>query len=81
MIRILLFTFSVVLAAIGLAWFADRPGSVTVEWLGYQVETSAFVGALAVAAAVVLLLLIWAVLRYVLTRPAAVAAYVRERRR
>ena len=81
MIRILLFTFSVVLAAIGLAWFADRPGSVTVEWLGYQVETSAFVGALAVAAAVVLLLLIWAVLRYVLTRPAAVATYVRERRR
>ena len=47
MIRILLFTFCVIAAAIGLAWFADRPGTVTVEWLGYQVETSAFVGALA----------------------------------
>jgi HemY protein len=81
MIRILLFILCVVVAALGLAWFADRPGTVTVEWLGYQVETSAFVGALAVAAVVVLLILIWAVLRYLLTRPAAVAAYVRERRR
>lgn len=81
MTRILLFTFSVIVAAIGLAWFADRPGSVTVEWLGYQVETSAFVGALAIAAVVVLLILLWAVLRYLFTRPAAVAAYVRERRK
>ncbi len=81
MIRILLFTLGVVAAAIGLAWFADRPGTITVEWLGYQVETSAFVGALAVAALVVLLILIWAVLRYLSTRPAAVAAYLRERRR
>jgi len=81
MIRILLFILGVVAAALGLAWLADRPGTVTVEWLGYQVETSALVGALAVAAVVVLLILIWAVLSYLLTRPAAVAAYVRERRK
>jgi len=81
MIRILLFILGVVAAALGLAWLADRPGTVNVEWLGYQVETSALVGALAVAAVVVLLILIWGVLRYLLTRPAAVAAYVRERRK
>jgi len=81
MIRILLFILGVIAAAIGLAWLADRPGTVTVEWLGYQVEASALVGALAVAGVVVLLILIWAVLRYLFTRPAAVAAYVRERRR
>ncbi|MGH6804607.1 MAG: heme biosynthesis HemY N-terminal domain-containing protein, partial [Methyloceanibacter sp.] len=81
MIRILLFILGVLAAAIGLAWLADRPGTVTVEWLGYQVETSALVAALAVAGIVVLLILIWAVLRYLFTRPAAVAAYVRERRR
>ena len=57
MTRILVFTLCVVAAAVGLAWFADRPGSVTVEWLGYQIETSAFVGALAIAAVVVLLIL------------------------
>ena len=63
------------------AWLADRPGSITVEWLGYQIETSAFVGALAVAALVVLLMLAWALLRYLFTRPAAIAAHMRERRR
>ena len=69
MTRILVFTLCVIAAAAGLAWFADRPGSVTVEWLGYQIETSAFVGALAIAAVVVLLILAWAVLRYLFTRP------------
>ena len=81
MTRILAFTFCVVAAAVGLAWFADRPGSVTVEWLGYQIETSALVGALAIAAVVALLILLWAVLRYLFTRPAAIAAHLRERRR
>jgi HemY protein len=81
MIRILIFTLGVVAAAIGLAWLADRPGTVTVEWLGYQVETSAFVATLAVIGLVVLLMLIWALLRYLLTRPAAAKAYLRERRR
>ncbi|HSD92052.1 MAG TPA: heme biosynthesis HemY N-terminal domain-containing protein [Methyloceanibacter sp.] len=81
MIRILLFTLGVVAAAIGLAWLADRPGTVTVEWLGYQVETSAFVATVTVIAVAVLLMLVWALLRYLWTRPAAVSAYMRERRR
>jgi HemY protein len=81
MIRVLFFILCVVAAALGLAWFADRPGTISVEWLGYQIETSAFVGALALVALVVLLILLWAVLRYILTRPAAIAAYTRERRK
>lgn len=81
MIRILIFTLGVVAAAIGFAWLADRPGTVTVEWLGYQVETSAFVATLAVIALVVALMLLWALLRYLWTRPAATAAYLRERRK
>jgi HemY protein len=81
MTRILLFIVVVVAAALGLAWFADRPGTVTVEWLGYQVETSAFIGALALVAVIAVLILVWAVLRYLLTRPAAFAAYVKERRK
>jgi HemY protein len=81
MIRVLFFILCVVAAALGLAWFADRPGTITVEWLGYQIETSALVGALAIVALVVTLILLWAVLRYLLTRPAAIAAYTRERRK
>jgi HemY protein len=81
MIRILLFTLGVVAAAFALAWFADRPGTVTIQWLGYQIETSAFVATLGVIVLVVLLMLTWALLRYLFTRPAAIAAHVRERRR
>lgn len=81
MVRILLFVLLVLAAALGLAWLAERPGTVTVEWLGYQMETSAFVGTLAVAAVVVMALLVLASVRYLLTRPAAIASYVKERRR
>jgi HemY protein len=81
MIRILLFTLAVVAAAAGLAWLADRPGTITVQWLGYQIEASAFVGVVALGLLVVLLIAVWALLRYLFTRPAAIAAHVRERRR
>jgi HemY protein len=81
MIRILIFTFCIVAAAFGLAWLADRPGTVTMQWLGYQIETSAFVFTLGVIALVALLMLALALLRYLYTRPAAIAAHVRERRR
>jgi HemY protein len=81
MIRILIFTLGVVAAAIGLAWLADRPGTVTVQWLGYQVETTAFVATLAVLGLAGGLMLLWALFRYLWTRPAAISAHLRERRK
>jgi len=81
MIRVLTFVIVVIAAALGLAWLADRPGAITVEWLGYEIKTSAFVGALVLAAIVTTLILAWSLMRYVLTRPAAVAAHMEERRR
>jgi HemY protein len=81
MIRILLFVVGIIAAALAFGWLADRPGAITVEWLGYEIKTSAFVGALALAALVTVLMLAWALLRYVLTRPAAMTAYMQERRR
>lgn len=81
MTRIFFFILFIVAAALGLTWLADRPGVVTVEWLGYQIETSAFVATLVFVALVALLFLAFAVLRYLWTRPTAVAAFVRERRK
>lgn len=81
MTRILFFVLFIVAAALALAWLADRPGTVTLEWLGYRIETSAFVATLAIAALVSGSILLLAVLRYIWTRPAAVATYVRQRRR
>jgi HemY protein len=81
MIRVLFFILCIIGAALGLAYLADRPGTINVEWLGYQVETSAFVGVLAIAALVVILILLWSALRYLMTRPAAMSAYRKERRK
>jgi HemY protein len=81
MIRILFFVLVIVASALGLAWLADRPGTVTLEWLGYEIKTSAFVAALIIAAIVAAVILLWALLRYVWTRPAAVAKYMSERNR
>src|SRR6476646_2098415 len=81
MIRVLVFVIGVIAAALSLAWLADRPGAITIEWLGYETKTSAFVGALALAALVTVLILAWALLRYLFSRPAAIAAYRQERRR
>ena len=81
MTRILLFVLVIVAAGLGLGWLADRPGTVTIEWLGYQIETSAFIAAVVIVALASLCILVFAVLRYVWTRPAAVASYVHNRRR
>ncbi len=81
MIRILSFVLVVVAVALGLAWFADQPGSITVQWLGYEIKTSAFVGALVLIGIAAALILAWALLRFILTRPAAMSAYFQERRR
>ncbi len=44
MIRLIAYLVLIVLAAAGLSWIADRPGSLTVEWLGYDIRTSVFIG-------------------------------------
>ncbi|MGV1014336.1 MAG: heme biosynthesis protein HemY [Methyloceanibacter sp.] len=81
MTRVLLFVLLVLAAALGLAWLADRPGTITIDWLGYQIQTTAFIFAIVVFSAAVLLTLIFVLLRYLLSRPAAMKAYVKERRR
>jgi HemY protein len=69
MLRVLVYiAFVAVLAAIAV-WLADRPGTVTLEWQGWQVETSVGIVALAVflfAAAAALLYSAW---RWISSRP------------
>jgi len=81
MLRVLTFVIFVIVAAFGLAWLADQPGTITVEWLGYEIKTSAFVGALVLAAIVTVLFLAWSLWRFLLTRPAVLTARMQERRR
>ncbi len=55
MIRLILYFLLIAAAALGLSWVADRPGSLTVEWLGYDVKTSVFIAAIILVLAFALL--------------------------
>ena len=35
MIRIVLYLLAILAVVVGLHWLADRPGPVTIDWLGY----------------------------------------------
>lgn len=80
MVRLLVFLAAVLALTFGIVWFIDRPGSVNIDWLGYTVQTSVSVALAAVVALVLLLLLVWRGFSFLLTRPAAINEWVRERR-
>ncbi len=49
MIRLIAYLAVIVAAATGLSWIADRPGTITVEWLDHNVRTSVFYGTIILA--------------------------------
>ena len=80
MIRVVLFLLAVAVLAAGFVWVADRPGDVAITWMGYHIETSVMVAALAVAALVLVLMLLWAIVRGILRSPEQVSLFFRHRR-
>jgi HemY protein len=58
MARILTYIVAVALLVAGAVWLADRPGLVTVEWLGWRIEISTGVALILLAVVVVLLVTI-----------------------
>jgi len=54
MLRILAYILLVALLVAGAVWLADRPGQVSIEWLGWRIEATA--GLLLVAVALLVLL-------------------------
>ena len=78
----MIFWFAVLVAlAAMLAWFADRPGEITIDWLGYHIETSLAVALLVLLTTLAVLGLLWSLLRRLLHIPGALTGYVRNRRR
>jgi HemY protein len=69
-----------VLLAIGFAWLADRPGTLTMRWMGREIETSVVVAA---AFALVLfagLLFAWSMVRQIWRSPTAAREFWRFRK-
>ena len=81
MIRLLTFLFVLAVAAAGFAWIADRPGEVSVVWLGQRYETSVAVALLGVLLIAMAFTLFWGLLRFVLRIPSLMTIAARARRR
>ena len=81
MMRVLIYLVLVGVFALGAVWIVDRPGDLTVNWLGYRIETSVAVAAAFVALAAVAAALMWNVMRWIIGGPEAFAMFRRTRRR
>ncbi len=80
MIRVVLFLLTVAVLAAGFVWVADRPGDVAITWMGYHIETSVMVAALAIIVLVLIVILIWTIVRGILRTPEQVSLFFRHRR-
>jgi HemY protein len=77
----LLWRFSLlVLLAVFFTWLANRPGSVTVQWLGYEIMVSFVAGVAALLLAMVVLWFLWSLVHRVWRSPASARSYLRSRK-
>ena len=81
MIRWLFFLVALGLAAYGAYWLTLNSGSVTLEWLGYQVDTSVAVLLVVVLAIAVVTAVIYRFWRSLRRAPRAFGRWRKERRR
>ena len=70
MMRIVVFLIVIGALALGVAWFADRPGDVVVTWQGFRIETSLMVLGGAILVAMAGLAILWSIIRAILRAPA-----------
>ena len=80
MIRIILYLLGVAAVAAGMSWLADRPGSLLINWQGYEVETSVFRAVVLLALVVATVLFLWSLVRQLWSSPAMLGRYFTRRR-
>ena len=80
MVRLVIYLVSLALAATGLAWLADRPGSLHVEWQGLDIETTVFRATVILAMAIATTIFLWSLLRTIWNTPAVLGARILKRR-
>ena len=80
MIRIILFLLLLAAAAFGVSWLLDRPGEVTILWLGQRIETSVFVALGVVLLACVGFTILWSLFAFVFRVPGLVGLARRARK-
>jgi HemY protein len=81
MIRVLIFFAMLFLAALGFAWMADLPGTISVSWNGYVWEQPPVVVALVVGLVLVAFLVVVGVIRAILKSPQIAGRFFKQRRK
>ena len=80
MVRLVIYLLGLAFAAAGLAWLADRPGSLHVEWQGLDIETTVFRATVILAMAIATTIFLWSLLRTIWNTPAVLGERVLKRR-
>ncbi|MFZ4808427.1 MAG: heme biosynthesis protein HemY [Hyphomicrobiaceae bacterium] len=80
MVRLILWLIAVAIAATGLSWLADRPGSLLIAWQGYEIETSVFRAIVLLALLIGASILTWTLVRQVWEAPASIGSFFNRRR-
>jgi HemY protein len=80
MIRIVIFLLAVGALALGVNWFADRPGEVAITWQNWRIETSVMMTVIAVVAICVLCVLLWSLIRALIRSPHQARQFFLRRR-
>ncbi|MCZ0736072.1 heme biosynthesis protein HemY [Phreatobacter sp. AB_2022a] len=80
MVRVILFLALIAALATGAAWIADQPGTVTIVWLGRQIEFEVLTGLVAVLALAIVTMVLIAFVRWLIASPRIAARVMRRRK-
>lgn len=80
MVRALIYLLLVTAVAVSLAWFADRPGDLTINWLSYQIEVPLFWVTVGMLIAVGLLLFVFSFISRLVSGPRRLRRHMKKKR-
>jgi HemY protein len=80
MVKLLWRFLLLVLVALAVAWLADRPGSVTIQWMGREIHLTVFVGLMFLLSVFVAVMVIYGLLRRIWRAPASYRGRRREKK-
>lgn len=81
MLFLFFFLIALAVAAYGIVWLADQPGSLTLEFAGQHIETSIPVAVGGLVLLVAAIIIVWAVAAALIRLPGRMAGGSRERRK
>lgn len=81
MIRAILFLVILVILSIAAAWVADNPGTVTVQWQGFRIDSSVAVALAALLVLIIVVLLAAKLIGALLRGPGGIRQFFVDRRK